>query len=87
MPHLNQKIAMIVTADKILLLGFSLTVSCTWIIFIVNFIKSGKAIFKSSIFRRDEEPFSYWIYILFSIFFSVLILLVGIYVILSIFVS
>jgi hypothetical protein len=61
----------------------SLTISFTWIFFIVKFIKSGKAVFKSSIFRRDEEPFYYWIYILFSIFFAVLILFVGIYVIFS----
>jgi hypothetical protein len=84
MPHLNQKIAMIVTADEILLFGFSLTISCTWIYFIVKFIRSGKAIFKSSIFRIDEEPFSFWIYILFSIIFSVLILFVAINVIFNI---
>lgn len=58
----------------------SLSIFIIWTSFIFKFIKNGEVVYQSFVFRKDEDAFAFWAYIIFSIVVCFVILISGIYI-------
>ena len=58
----------------------SLSIFIIWTSFIFKFIKNGEVVYQSFVFRKDEDAFAFWAYIIISIVVCFVILISGIYI-------